>query len=169
MWAIRHKKRHLKAIRERGIEIVKFDPFKFPYINHAAHRDHRKIVVIDGKIGYTGGMNIADYYINGLPKIGTWRDMHMRIEGDAVNDLQEIFLTIWNKETKQNIGGEAYFPLHKGQSDSTQVVVAIVDRKPKKNSRMLSHAYAMSIYSAQKNISFSSPVISLLKMKAFVS
>ena len=44
--------------------------------------------------------------------IGTWRDMHMRIEGDAVNDLQEIFLTIWNKETKQNIGGEAYFPQH---------------------------------------------------------
>ena len=57
------KKRHLKAIRERGIEIVKFDPFKFPYINHAAHRDHRKIVVIDGKIGYTGGMNIADWYM----------------------------------------------------------------------------------------------------------
>lgn len=62
------KKRHLKAIREKGIEIVKFDPFKFPYINHAAHRDHRKIAVIDGKIGYTGGMNIADYYINGLPR-----------------------------------------------------------------------------------------------------
>lgn len=151
------KKRHLKAIRERGIEIVKFDPFKFPYINHAAHRDHRKIVIIDGRIGYTGGMNIADYYINGLPKIGTWRDMHMRIEGDAVNDLQEIFLTIWNKETKQNIGGEAYFPLHKGQSDSTQVVVAIVDRTPKKNSRMLSHAYAMSIYSAQKNVHIVNP------------
>lgn len=92
-------------------------------------------------------MNIADYYINGLPKIGTWRDMHMRIEGDAVNDLQEIFLTIWNKETKQNIGGEIYFPQHE---DSTNIVVAIVDRTPKKNSRMLSHAYAMSIYSAQK-------------------
>ena len=141
------KKRHLKKIREQGIEIVKFDPFTFPYINHAAHRDHRKIVVIDGEIAYTGGMNIADYYINGLPKIGTWRDMHMRIEGDAVNDLQEIFLTIWNKETKQDIGGEIYFPQHE---DSTNIVVAIVDRTPKKNSRMLSHAYAMSIYSAQK-------------------
>ncbi len=70
------KKRHLKKIREQGIEIVKFDPFTFPYINHAAHRDHRKIAVIDGKVAYTGGMNIADYYINGLPKIGTWRDMH---------------------------------------------------------------------------------------------
>ena len=103
------KKKHLKAIRDKGIEIVKFDPITFPYINHAAHRDHRKIVVIDGKIGYTGGMNIADYYIHGLPDLGQWRDMHMRIEGPAVNDLQEIFLGIWNKETKQNIGGKEYF------------------------------------------------------------
>ena len=151
------KEHHLKSIHAQGIEIVKFDPITFPWVNHAIHRDHRKIVVIDGKIGYTGGMNIADYYINGLPKIGTWRDMHMRIEGDAVNDLQEIFLTIWNKETKQNIGGEAYFPKHKGQSDTTNVVVAIVDRTPKKNSRMLSHAYAMSIYSAQKNVHIVNP------------
>ena len=148
------KERHLKSIRAQGIEIVKFDPITFPWVNHAIHRDHRKIVVIDGKIGYTGGMNIADYYINGLPKIGTWRDMHMRIEGDAVNDLQEIFLTIWNKETKQNIGGEIYFPQHE---DSTNIVVAIVDRTPKKNSRMLSHAYAMSIYSAQKNVHIVNP------------
>ncbi len=77
------KKHHLQAIKARGIELVKFDPITFPYINHAMHRDHRKIVVIDGKIGYTGGMNIADYYINGLPKIGKWHDIHMHIEGDA--------------------------------------------------------------------------------------
>lgn len=151
------KKKHLKAIRDKGIEIVKFDPFDFPYINHAAHRDHRKIAVIDGKVAYTGGMNIADYYINGLPKIGTWRDMHIRLEGSSVDALQEIFLTIWNKETKQNIGGEAYFPGHKEQTDSTNIIVAIVDRTPKKNSRMLSHAYAMSIYSAQKNVHIVNP------------
>lgn len=151
------KKKHLKQIRDRGIEIVKFDPFTFPYINHATHRDHRKIAVIDGKVAYTGGMNIADYYINGLPKIGTWRDMHARIEGDAVDALQEIFLTIWNKETKQNIAGEAYFPGHHERSDSTDIVVAIVDRTPKKNSRMLSHAYAMSIFSAQKNVHIVNP------------
>ena len=131
----------------KGIEIVKFDPFTFPYINHAAHRDHRKIVVIDGEIAYTGGMNIADYYINGLPKIGTWRDMHMRIEGDAVNDLQEIFSPSGTRKPSRTSVGEIYFPQHE---DSTNIVVAIVDRTPKKNSRMLSHAYAMSIYSAQK-------------------
>lgn len=151
------KKKHLKKIKEQGIEIVKFDPFTFPYFNHAAHRDHRKIAVIDGKVAYTGGMNIADYYIKGLPKIGAWRDMHIRIEGDAVDDLQEIFLTIWNKETKQHIGGEAYFPHREGKTDSTDVVIAIVDRTPKKNSRMLSHAYAMSIYSAQKNVRIVNP------------
>lgn len=148
------KKKHLKKIRQQGIEIVKFDPFTFPYINHAAHRDHRKIGVIDGKVAYTGGMNIADYYIKGLPKIGTWRDMHIRIEGDAVDELQKIFLAIWNKQTKQNIGGPAYFPRHK-ENDS--VVVAIVDRTPKKSNRMLSHAYAVSIYAAQKNVHIVNP------------
>ena len=151
------KKRHLKAIREKGIEIVKFDPIRFPYINHAIHRDHRKIAVIDCKIAYTGGMNIADYYINGLPKIGTWRDMHIRIEGDAVNDLQEIFLTIWNKTTKQSIGGEEYLPAQPSRSDSCNIAVAIVDRAPKINSRMLSHAYAMSIYAAQHNVHIVNP------------
>lgn len=151
------KDKHLEKIRKQGIEIVKFDPFTFPYINHAAHRDHRKIVVIDGKVAYTGGMNIADYYINGLPKIGTWRDMHIRIEGNAVNDLQKIFLDIWNKETKQNVGGEEYFQATADKNDSTKITIAIVDRTPKKNSRMLSQAYAMSIYSAQKSVRIVNP------------
>lgn len=150
------KKKHLEKIRKQGIEIVKFDPFTFPYINHAAHRDHRKIVVIDGEVAYTGGMNIADYYINGLPKIGTWRDMHIRIQGDAVNDLQKIFLETWNKETKQNIGGPEYFG-STSKSDSTNITIAIVDRAPKHNSRLLSHTYAMSIYSAQKSVRIVNP------------
>lgn len=148
------KKKHLEALRKRGIEIVKFDPLVFPWVNHAAHRDHRKIVVIDGKIGYTGGMNIADYYINGLPNIGTWRDMHIRIEGPAVEDLQRIFLTIWNKTTKQEIEGEVYFQAPDSAGNTT---VAIVDRTPKKNSRMMSHAYAISIYSAHENVRIVNP------------
>jgi phosphatidylserine/phosphatidylglycerophosphate/cardiolipin synthase-like enzyme len=103
-------RKHIKAIRARGIQLVKFDPFRFPYINHALHRDHRKIVVIDGQVGYTGGMNVAQYYIEGLPEIGPWRDMHARIEGPAVEDLQRIFATMWKKATKEEIEGEAYFP-----------------------------------------------------------
>ena len=150
-------KQHLKAIRARGIELVKFDPIAFPYINHAIHRDHRKIVVIDGTVGYTGGMNIADYYIHGLPKIGKWRDIHMRIEGEAVRYLQGIFLTMWNRETGQHIGGPAYFTALPPIPDNVTKEIAIVDRTPKETSKSISHAYAASIYAAEKSIQIVNP------------
>lgn len=153
------KKKHIKAIREKGIEIVEFDPIKFPWINHVFHRDHRKIVVIDGRIGYTGGMNIADYYITGLTEIGEWRDMHIRIEGDAVNDLQDIFLNMWNRCTKQDIGGNEYYPTL-SISDSTQrpnKKVAIVDRHPRKTNKAMRRIYAKAIESAENKVQIINP------------
>lgn len=151
------KERHLKFICAQGIEIVKFDPITFPWVNHAIHRDHRKIVVIDGKIGYTGGMNIADYYINGLPKIGKWHDMHIHLEGDAVRYLQGIFLTMWNRETGEHVGGPAYFPDIPQLPDSIAEEIAIVDRTPRETPRSISHAYAASIQAAQKSIRIVNP------------
>ena len=151
------KKKHIKAIRDKGIEIVKFDPFKFPYINHALHRDHRKIVVIDGKIGYTGGMNIANYYIKGLPEIGDWRDMHIRIEGNAVNELQDIFLAMWNKSTKQHVSGSQYYPLRNDSTFKGNKNVAIVDRIPKKEPRLMRQTYIKSIDAAQDKIQIVNP------------
>jgi cardiolipin synthase len=153
------KKKHLKEIRAKGIEIVKFDPLRFPWINHVFHRDHRKIVVIDGEIGYTGGMNIADYYIEGLPEIGDWRDMHIRIEGTAVNELQDIFLDMWNKCTKQGIGGTAYYPLKKDSINSSLPLknVAIVDRYPRKNPKVMREVYAYAIENAENKILIINP------------
>lgn len=158
------KKRHIKAIREKGIELVKFDPFAFPYINHAIHRDHRKIVVIDGKIAYTGGMNIADYYIHGLPKVGNWRDIHMHIEGEAVRELQGIFLNMWNHETKQHIGGPEYFPPIQCSSDSLTQDIAIVDRTPRKTPHSIARAYATSIRAAENNIQIINPYFTPVKI-----
>ncbi|WP_072546232.1 cardiolipin synthase [Mediterranea massiliensis] len=151
------KKKHLEDIRRRGIEIVKFDPITFPWFNHAAHRDHRKIVVIDGKIGYTGGMNIADYYIKGLPKIGEWHDIHVRIDGDAVRYLQGIFLTMWNRETGQHVGGPEYFPDTPQLPDSIAEEIMIVDRTPRETPRSISRAYAASIRSADSLIRIVNP------------
>ena len=153
------KKKHLKEIREKGIEIVAFDPLKFPWINHAFHRDHRKIVVIDGKVGYTGGMNIADYYITGLPEIGEWRDMHVRIQGKATEDLQDIFLSMWNKTTRQNIGGNAYYPYHEDSisTDSVGKEIAIVDRYPKCNPQVMRRVYAKAIESAEEKVQIINP------------
>ena len=153
------KKKHLEEIRAKEIEIVKFDPLRFPWINHVFHRDHRKIVVIDGEIGYTGGMNIADYYIEGLPEIGDWRDMHIRIEGTAVNELQDIFLDMWNKCTKQGIGGTAYYPLKKDSINSSLPLknVAIVDRYPRKNPKVMREVYAHAIENAENKILIINP------------
>ena len=159
------KKKHLRAIREKGIQIEKFDPLKFPWINHAFHRDHRKIVVIDGKIGYTGGMNIADYYINGLPEIGEWRDMHARIEGKAVNDLQDIFLDMWNKTSGQNISGKEYYPNKDSitTSNDNACMIAIVDRYPKKAPEVMRNVYIKAIESANEKVQIINPYFTPVK------
>lgn len=82
-------------LRKEGIDLVVFDPWKFPYLNHVP-RDHRKIVVIDGKVGYLGGMNIADYYMHGREGMKSeWRDLHMRITGEACKGLQLMFEKSW--------------------------------------------------------------------------
>ena len=150
------KEKHIKAIRARGIELVKFDPITFPYVNHALHRDHRKIVVIDGRTGYTGGMNVADYYITGLPKIGAWHDIHVRIDGDAVRYLQGIFLTMWNRETGQHVGGPEYFAdIDIPEQEAEEV--AIVDRVPRETPRSISHAYTAAIDSARHVVRIINP------------
>lgn len=151
------KKRHLKEIQSKGIEIVKFDPIRFPWINHAWSRDHRKIVVIDGIVGYTGGMNIADYYIHGLPKIGEWRDIHIRIEGNAVRYLQSIFLDMWNKETGQHIGGPEYFPNYQEPANAISEPIVIVDRLPNETPSSIRDAYSAAIESAEKKIQIINP------------
>ncbi|MBE6303436.1 MAG: cardiolipin synthase [Bacteroidales bacterium] len=148
------KKRHLKDIRAKGIEIVKFDPLRFPWLNYAFARDHRKIVVIDGKIGYTGGINVADYYVDGLEGIGKWRDMHARVEGESVAKLQDIFLAMWNEETGQNIGGESYYP---SGSVSGNVDIAVVDRWPGKNPKQMRRVYANAINAAKDSIQLINP------------
>ncbi len=155
------KKEHLKMLNERGIEIVKFDPIRFPYINHVFCRDHQKIVIIDGKVGYTGGMNIADYYINGLPEIGAWRDMHIRIEGPAVEQLQQAFLHVWNKETKQKVNGQEFFPFSKDSLDRLPAgagnQVAIVQRVPHENPDIIRKAYIAAIDAAEHKIQIINP------------
>ena len=155
------KKEHLKMLNDRKIEIVSFDPVKFPWINHAFSRDHQKIVVIDGKVGYTGGMNIADYYINGLPELGKWRDMHMRLEGPVVSALQHAFLSVWNKETKQHVGGKEFFPY---EQDSTVNQfgkmgnrLAIVQRVPRKQANIMRQAYIHAMDAAERHIRIVTP------------
>ena len=165
-------KRHLKSIRSKGIEIFEFDPVRFPWINHVLHRDHRKIVVIDGQIAYTGGMNVADYYINGTKQVGEWRDMHCRIDGEEVNTLQAIFLRIWNKTAKQNIHGAKYFRgIHGGYyfkglkpdtcSSAGKKMVGIINREPRTSNKIIRTFYTNAINYAQDSIKLVNPYLTL--------
>lgn len=166
------KEKHLKTIRDSGVEIYKFDPITFPWVNHVFSRDHRKIVVIDGRIAYTGGMNVADYYIKGTEVVGEWHDMHCRIEGDAVNTLQAIFLKMWNKVSKQNIHGEQYY--HGGnkteyikglKEDSCKSAyhktVGIINREPRTSNAIIRQFYLSAINRAKDSIKIINPYFTL--------
>lgn len=147
------KRRDLEEIRAKGIEIIKFDPINFPWLNHFA-RDHRKIVIIDGKIGYIGGINVADYYLDGIEGVGKWRDMHSRVEGEAVHELQKIFLSMWEEQGGGRIEGDAYYPVPDvaGKAD-----VAVVDRWPCRTPKRMRRAYANAIHAAKDSIILVNP------------
>ncbi|MDE5856552.1 MAG: hypothetical protein K2H06_05855, partial [Anaeroplasmataceae bacterium] len=83
---------YYKQLQKLGIKSVPFARLRGQANNEFNNRSHRKITVIDGKIGYTGGVNIADEYINHIKKFGHWKDVGIRLEGEAVNELTRLFL-----------------------------------------------------------------------------
>ena len=166
------RRKQLQSIRDRGIEIYEFDPIRFPFVNHVFHRDHRKIVVIDGHTAYTGGMNVADYYIKGTQAVGTWNDMHCRIEGEEVNTLQRIFLRMWNKTTHQHVDGaqyyrggsaDAHFTGLKPDTCSTAYhkMVGIINREPHTTNSIIRRFYTDAINDAQDSIKLINPYLTL--------
>ena len=168
------KKKHLKKIRALGIQIYEFDPIRFPWVNHVWSRDHRKIVIIDGKIAYTGGMNVADYYIKGTEVVGEWRDLHCRIEGEEVNTLQRIFMKIWKKVSGEDLMGEPkYFRLtsygcdyfHGLKPDTTasagRKTVGIINREPRISNKIIRQFYINAIEDARDSIKLVNPYLTL--------
>ena len=164
-------KKHIKALRADSIDIWEFDPICFPWVNHIWPRDHRKIVVIDGSIAYTGGMNVADYYIKGTKQVGSWRDMHCRIEGGAVNQLQLIFSRIWERTTGEDIWKQKYFrayqpePFHGLKADTTATAgkktVGIINREPHTTNKIMRQFYVAAINSAKDSIHIINPYFTL--------
>lgn len=85
-----------KVLRKKGIACIRFSPYRPIYSMIMNNRDHRKFLIVDGKIGFTGGINIADEYINREQRFGYWKDNAVRIKGDAVRGLTMCFLQMWN-------------------------------------------------------------------------
>ena len=180
-------KSYISEIRRMGVMIEEFDPIKFPWINHAYHRDHRKIVVIDGAVCYAGGMNVADYYINGSPEYGEWRDVHMELTGDVVARYESIFARMWWQQTGEVLLNERYAPaaVDNGRASSVgevfhnivpavrpredfqvladnspsagRKVIGVVDRRPHYTPKHMRCAYVTALDAAKEHIQIVNP------------
>ncbi len=151
------KKRHFKQLTDVGGEVEVFFPSILPLINPRLNfRNHRKIVVIDGRIGYTGGFNIGDEYLGLKKKFGYWRDTHLRIEGSAVHPLQTRFLLDWNQASlRHRISySERYFPAIPQKGD---VALQIVSSGPDTAYAGIKNGYVKMIMRAKKYIYIQSP------------
>ena len=148
------KKAFFEGMRREGIEVFSFLHVKFPlFTSKVNYRNHRKIAVIDGRVGFIGGMNVADRYIRGT-EWGSWRDTHFRIEGSGAAGLQVSFLSDWSATTKQHITGAAYFP----QTERlTNDILQIVPSGPFGQWRALLQADSYAVSNARRRIWIQTP------------
>ena len=151
-------------IRQSGVEIKGFDPVRFPWINHLLHRNHHKIAIIDGRMVYTGGMNVADYYLHGKPKVGKWRDMHIRMEGPIVEAYEELFWKMWEKTPSNSpLKGENQRSATEGKANSLPLregwggSVAFASRWPRETPKIMRQTYCICIDNAERLVQIVNP------------
>ena len=141
-------------MRLYGVEVHRYNPiFPLPSI-YSNYRNHRKIVVIDGQIGYIGGMNIAQRYLTGVHN-GEWRDTHLRITGAACQDLQRVFFDDWSKQRKPY---EAFPVLMEDANDGPSAsAVQIIASDPQDRTSPILQAIIQMAESAQQYLYIQSP------------
>lgn len=150
-----HTKNHFfEEMKKEGIEVFSYLKVAFPLLTSKVnYRNHRKVVMIDGRIGYIGGMNIADRYVYGN-KLGPWRDTHFRITGSGAFGLQASFLLDWYAVTNELINGKEYYPK---QASYTDINLQLVMSGPTTQWRTLMQASIFCISNAKKHIYIQTP------------
>lgn len=147
-----------RKLRSLGLEVVDFNPLKAHLNSRLNSRDHRKVVVIDGNIGYTGGLNIADEYANRKLKYGHWKDTAVKLKGDAVGSLSQMFLQLWAFSTAQTEDFSAYRPTLTCRTDG--FVQPFADN-PLDNQNVAESAYIQIINMAKRYVWITTPYLVL--------
>lgn len=149
------KNRFFDRMRAEGIEIYAFMPVHFPiFTSKVNYRNHRKICVIDGEVGFIGGMNIANRYVKGIKKL-TWRDTHVKITGAAVYGLQRAFLVDWFFVSRELITDHVYYPVSKvAENDS---LIQIVTSSPTSLWPEIEQGYVRVLASAKRYVYMETP------------
>jgi len=152
-------KRATKKYIDAGGKFSIFFPGIVPHINtRINYRNHRKIVVIDGEYGYVGGYNVGKEYINKDPEVGFWRDTHVRIQGDAVEELNERFLLDWCYAADEEIEDYDKYS-SKDNKDLGDVGIQIVTSGPDHKEQYIRNAYIKLINNAKENLYLETPYL----------
>lgn len=139
----------LNEMKDAGVQIEIYHPLRWYNLTRINNRTHRKILVIDGKIGFTGGVGIADLWNGNAEDKDHWRDSHYKIEGPAVNQLQAAFMDNWNATNPNVLHGEDYFPEIPKQGNS---LAQVFKSSPEEGSSSVRLMYLYSIVHAKKSI-----------------
>ena len=156
-WKVGH--RFFERLRDAGVEVAPFLPVRFPsFTSKANYRDHRKIIVIDGRIGYVGGMNVALRYVKGTGR-QSWRDTMWRLTGGAVYALQRAFLVDWYFVDRTLITDRQYYPPrdHDERSVVNNCVVQVVTSGPTAHYPEIMQGYVRIILAARRYVYIETP------------
>jgi cardiolipin synthase len=148
-------RRYVKDMQAEGIQMAATSP---PYQLHTiSYRNHRKITVIDGAIGYTGGMNIGREHIDGGPGFDYWRDTQVRIVGQGAAILQAVFMVDWYNAVRQNLFDSKYFLGAACGSERGNIPVQVLTSGPDSQWAAIRQLYAFMIVSAHRHVYLQSP------------
>ncbi|MFE8700388.1 cardiolipin synthase [Cytobacillus sp. FJAT-54145] len=151
-------RRYIVEMRNAGIGIVPFGPVRVPMLNNKINfRNHRKIIVIDGAVGFVGGLNIGDEYLGKNKAIGFWRDTHLLVQGEAVRTLQLIFLQDWYYMTNQSFLNPKYLSPPLKENDSSGGGVQLIAGGPDNEWSVIKNIFFSMITSANKSVWIASP------------
>ncbi len=150
-------RRYVRALRDDGIRIYPFAPLY--HLHTLSYRNHRKVAVLDGNVGYSGGLNMTVKHLTGPKGFTGWRDTHARVTGEAVPILQSVFATMWRNTTGENLFTESFFPK---RSDRTGgVPIQVVSAGPDSQWEAIRHSYLAMIALARHHIYLQSPFLIL--------
>ena len=150
------RKHFFRRLRDEGVQVQPFLKVVIPFISSDTnYRNHRKLVVIDGRIGYTGGMNIAERYLKGI-RGGVWRDTHMRVEGPAVSEMQTCFIVDWQFSSRQVLDACRYYP---ALSPKGPVTLQVATGGPMDEWRVIMQGIVQMIASSREYVYVQSPYL----------
>jgi cardiolipin synthase len=151
-------RKFIRRLEHAGIQVGAFFPPRIPKINFKLNfRNHRKLAIIDGEIGYIGGFNIGDEYLGKSDKFGYWRDAHLRIVGDAVKTMQTRFILDWNQASRHHVEYDERYFIRPKHQDHGDVGIQIVSSGPDQDWEQIKYGYIKMILTARDYVYIQTP------------